>query len=166
MAELGILPDHPRVELIEGRILEVAAHNARRRKAIAFSNTVLVQLFAATHVVQVQLPLDLGLYSQPEPDFSLVPLEQARDAPLHPTRPDLVIEVSDSSLGFDRKKGRIYAAASIPEYWLVNLRKSVLEVHSDPDQDTYRSTRLYRPDEKVRPLFQPEVEVPLTSFFP
>lgn len=166
MGEAGILPERPRVELIEGEILQVSPHNPRHRLAIAFSTTVLVTLFGTTHVVQVQLPIDLGQYSQPEPDFALVPIQQAREARLHPTCPDLVIEVSDTSLAFDRRKGAIYAAAEIPEYWIVNLRKGVLEVHRDPVGGMYRSTTLYREDEKVAALFQPDTAVPLQSFFP
>lgn len=166
MGEAGILPDRPRVELIEGEILQVSPHNPRHRRAIALSTTVLVTLFSQTHVVQVQLPLDLGEYSQPEPDFSLVPLEQERLAELHPTCPDLVIEISDSSLALDRRKGAIYAQAGIPEYWIVNLRKSRLEVHRQPEGGFYRATQLYQPDEPVAPAFRPNTNIPLASFFP
>jgi Uma2 family endonuclease len=162
----SVLPDRPRVELIEGEILQVSPHNYRHRTAIAFSTTVLVKLFGSTHVVQVQLPLDLGTYSQPEPDFSIVPIRQAREVDLHPTCHDLVIEISDSPLAFDRRKGALYAQANIPEYWLVNLRKGVLEAQRDPKEGKYRSTTLHRPSESLSSLFQPGVLVPLESFFP
>ena len=45
----------------------------------------------------------------------------------------LVVEVADSSLGQDRTfKSRIYAAGSIPTYWIINLADSRVEVHTDP----------------------------------
>lgn len=166
MGEAGILPERPRVELIEGEILLMSPQNHRHRHVIAFSTTVLVRLFGDTHVVQVQLPLDLGTYSQPEPDFSLVPIQQARTVTLHPTCPDLVIEISDTTLAYDRRKGRVYASAGIPEFWLINLRKKVLEVHRGPSDGGYTSTTLHRPDQPVAAAFRPELPIPLESFFP
>jgi Uma2 family endonuclease len=44
-------------------------------------------------------------------------------AAAHPRTALLVVEVADSSLLQDRlTKAPLYAAAGIPEYWLVNLR--------------------------------------------
>jgi Uma2 family endonuclease len=52
----------------------------------------------------------------------------------------LLIEVANSSLRRDRTlKRRIYAAAGIAEYWIVDLRNNVIVVHRDPADDTYRS---------------------------
>ena len=45
-----------------------------------------------------------------------------RDSKQHPTTAQLVIEISDTTLSFDRGvKSRLYARASIREYWIVNL---------------------------------------------
>ena len=44
-----------------------------------------------------------------------------------------MIEVSISTLSGDRaQKGRVYARAGVPEYWLLNLRERLLEVYRDP----------------------------------
>ena len=74
--------------------------------------------------------------------------------------------ISPWCLAFDRRKGSIYAGATILEYWIVNLRKGVLEVHRDPLGGLYRSTTLHRADEQVCPRFQPATAIPLESFFP
>lgn len=51
---------------------------------------------------------------------------------------DLVVEVSDSSLRFDREqKQRIYASAAIPEYWIINILDRTVEVYSQPEGDQY-----------------------------
>jgi len=45
----------------------------------------------------------------------------------------LLVEVADSTLGADRAvKIPLYAEAGIPEVWLVNLEKDVIEVYSEP----------------------------------
>lgn len=49
------------------------------------------------------------------------------------TSADLVIEVADSSLETDRyTKAGLYAAAHLPEYWILNLRHRQMEVHRIP----------------------------------
>jgi Uma2 family endonuclease len=56
--------------------------------------------------------------------------------------------VADSSLQRDRAlKKRLYAAAGIPVYWIVNLLDSQIEVYTDPsgpgEQPDYRQQQNY-----------------------
>jgi Uma2 family endonuclease len=84
---------------------------------------------------RIQLPLPLPPIDEPEPDVCIV-RGRARDyIGRYPDRTDViaVIEVASSSLVYDRRtKQRLYAAASIPEYWIVNLQDNVVEVHRSP----------------------------------
>ena len=69
----------------------------------------------------------------------------------------LLIEVADSSLNRDRTtKARLYARASIPVYWIVNLAEGRLEILSQPtgpsDEPAYQQTDVHGPDESA-PLF-------------
>src|SRR6185437_12171602 len=77
-------------------------------------------------------PLVASDDTEPEPDFAILPgsPESQRD---HPTTALLVIEISDSTLAHDRRKANIYAARSIPEYWILNLAARQLEVHRNPE---------------------------------
>src|SRR5437016_4994181 len=73
--------------------------------------------------------------SEPEPDFAIVRGDESAYLTRHPTTADigLVVEVSDSTLPGDRDdKGRIYARAGIPCYWIVNLVDRQVEVHTLP----------------------------------
>ncbi len=84
-------------------------------------------------VLQIQLPLDVGATSAPEPDVAVVAGRPEDYMAAHPTTALLVIEVADSSLIQDRlTKAPLYAAAGVPEYWLVNLRDRCVEVHRRP----------------------------------
>ena len=98
--------------------------------------------------------------SEPEPDVAVVPGSFRDYAAEHPTRPFLVVEVSESSLRFDRHhKGSLYARAGLADYWIVNLVDRVLEVYRDPVQDAatafgwrYGSAATLGPDASITPL--------------
>ncbi len=78
----------------------------------------------------------------------------------HPSRPVLVVEVSESSLALDRDhKGSLYARAGLADYWIVNLVDRVLEVYRDPRPDPaasfgwrYRSVQVFGREASVSPL--------------
>jgi Uma2 family endonuclease len=90
-------------------------------------------------------------------------------ADAHPTRALLVVEVADSSLGSDRlSKSRIYAAAGIPEYWIVNLRGSAVEVHRDPDfaSAVYRTTLVRRAGDRLELVALSDARVTVEDLLP
>ena len=106
--------------------------------------------------IRVQNPIQLGPNSVPEPDLALVALRRYRSS--HPTPGDtfLVIEVADSSLDFDRNvKFPMYAAANIPEAWLVDLNGRAVERHSGPQGRRYTQIVRASHDEFLASLILP-----------
>lgn len=88
------------------------------------------------HHVRCQIPLELSDVDCPEPDIALVAGPPERYSERHPGRADtfLVVEVADSSLGYDRTtKQRLYSVAGLPEFWIVNVRNNIMEVFQQPD---------------------------------
>lgn len=86
-------------------------------------------------LVRTQGPVRLGPHSEPEPDIALLKRHVDRYVNSHPTADDvlLIIEVSDTTLRFDREvKARLYALHRIPEYWVIDLTNDRLHVHRDP----------------------------------
>lgn len=133
MAEAGVFAPGERVELIEGEIIAMTPQKGPHATGITLVSEELRRPFGRGYVVRVQLPLDLGSLSQPEPDVAVVrgSARDYRDA--HPTTAVLVVEVSDVTLHLDRlQKPGLYARAGIPEYWILNLLERVLEVYRDP----------------------------------
>jgi len=64
-----------------------------------------------------------------------------------------VVEVSDSSLGFDlTTKAALYARAGIVEYWVLDVAGRRLIVHRDPRAGRYISVAAYGEEESVAPL--------------
>jgi Uma2 family endonuclease len=133
LAQIGVFGPDERVELIEGEIVAVPPQQSRHATGVRLAEDGLRAAFGPGVDVRAQLPLALGPRSEPEPDVAVVP-GTARDyANAHPTSALLIVEVSDTTLSFDRDtKGSLYAAAGVPEYWIVNLVHQQLEIYRDP----------------------------------
>jgi Uma2 family endonuclease len=90
-------------------------------------------------------------------------------ATAHPTTALLVVEVAGESLAQDRlTKGPIYAAAGIPEYWIVNLRDRCVEVHRDPIAPKRRCRDVARlvPGDTLAPLHVPNARIAVADVLP
>ena len=84
-----------------------------------------------------------------------------------PTTAHLVVEVADSSLRKDRGlKARIYAAAGVSDYWVVNVRDRVVEVHAEPTDRGYARVSSHGSGETVSPLDFPDVDIPVAALWP
>lgn len=166
MGEQGIFSPDERVELIEGVIHQLSPQNKTHARMVTRLTMLFTDLFRATHVVRVQLPLDLG-DSQPEPDLTLVTLEEEENCPLHPRTADLVVEVSESSLTYDRvEKASLYAKFGLPELWIVMPGSQRLEICRNPVPDSsapygyaYGHRVTHDLSATVTPLFADEVAI-------
>ena len=112
------------------------------------------------------MPLNASARSDPEPDLAIVP-DPSWALTDHPETAVLVIEVSDSSLRLDRRKAGIYAAAGVPEYWIVNLVDGQVEVHRNPQrpEKRYADTSIARPPQVLAPLAHPAAQVAVAELF-
>ncbi|MBT9583248.1 Uma2 family endonuclease [bacterium] len=139
LAEIGLLAENERIELIQGDIVSMTPVDPLHSNAVGQATGKLFEIFGATHSVRVQLPLRIGTNSEPEPDFCLILLEVARQLMRnrrHPEGADLVVEISNTSLAYDQGyKASLYASGQIPLYWVVDLRAEVVEVYSQPAPD-------------------------------
>ncbi len=165
----GALSADDRVELLEGVVVAMAPSSPRHAGTIAIVSDVLRAMVGARAAIRVQLPLAAGAWSLPEPDVAVVEGLNADYVAAHPASALLVVEVSESSVAQDRlTKAAIYAAARIPEYWLVNLRDDRVEVHRDPDPDDYeyRSVMRVGRGERVELVTLPGVVVVVDDLLP
>lgn len=117
--------------------------------------------------------MTLPPFDEPEPDGAIArgSLDDYTDH--HPGADDLscVIEVADTSLARDRTaKQQICAATGIPQYLIVDLAGSRVEVYEDPDPETrgYRSRRVLTADDEI-PIRLPGgdyLAVPVRPYLP
>jgi Uma2 family endonuclease len=134
MGELGFLTTRDRVELLEGWIVDKMTQYPPHATTIDLLVDAVRAVLPTEWIVRDQKPIHANS-SMPEPDVAIVPGPRRRYAKRHPAARDvaLVIEVADTSLEEDReRKGRIYAAARIPVYWIVNIPDGLVEVYTQP----------------------------------
>jgi Uma2 family endonuclease len=164
MVELGLFEDE-RVELLAGQLIEMSPQGEPHAFVVAELGAQLTVALVGRARVRQHSPLALSDDSVPEPDIAVVPLDS--DGSRRPDWAHLVVEVSDSSLRKDRDaKGPLYAAAGIPEYWIVNLVDGVLEVYTDPTPSGYQARETYGRDAEVAPRAFPDVMVRVGEILP
>ncbi len=167
MAEAGILSEDDRVELIEGEIVEMSPIGSRRAACIDRIVNFLLNRFAGkTAIVRVQSPIRLDDFSEPQPDISLLLPREDFYAGEHPKSADvlLLIEVADTSVEYDRTvKTSLYARANIPEVWLINLKKSEIEVYTKPADGSYQTIRIFKTGESFASRILPDLMLDVDS---
>lgn len=162
MGEAGIFPPDARMELIEGEILHMAPIGFNHSGHIARLIHTLTLPAQGQAIVNTQNPVQLGDLSEPEPDFLLLKPDADFYTTRHPTAADvlLLIEVSDSTLRFDREqKRRLYATHGIIEYWIVNLIDNNLEVYRQPQDGDYLDKSVLTKADSVNLLALPDIQV-------
>jgi len=154
MADLGWF-DGQRAELVEGEIVVLSPQKFGHGAVTDRVTEVLKSLLGGEYWVRMQLPIAIGEISEPEPDVSVVPGKR-EDYTDHPKGASLIVEVSDTTLTFDRgKKLKLYAKGGIHEYWIVNLQDQEIEVRKRPvggtvdDQARYLDLHVYRRGEFI-----------------
>ena len=138
MADIGILREDDRVELIDGQVVEMSPIGGRYVTCVSRITRLLVSQLTDDAVVNGQSPVRLGKYQEPEPDLAVVRnREYGNDLP-NADDVFLLMEVSDTSLAYDRgTKLTLYARAGIPEFWLIDLPGEAIERHTNPSGDKY-----------------------------
>ncbi|MGL6095484.1 MAG: Uma2 family endonuclease [Fimbriiglobus sp.] len=162
-----------RAMLIDGSIVEEGPMNPPHRLALELTAELLRGVFARGWRHCVQMPLVLGQRSDPEPDIAIV-AGSARGAVEHPTSATLVVEISDSSLRYDTTdKMRLYAAAGIADYWVLDVTGRQLLVHRNPRPEPterfghgYADVTTFGPDDTVTPLAVPGAAVRVGDMLP
>ena len=169
LIEQGVLTETDRVELIEGEVVEKMTVGNRHVGRVSRLNHLFIGRFGYLVMVISQSPVLLTDVSMPEPDLVVLQVRDDFYETSYATPHDilLVVEVADSSLAFDRlRKARLYAAAAVTEYWLINLRDDVLEVYRQPTPQGYASVAILRRGDRVALAAFPEFELTVEELVP
>ena len=173
LAELGLFEGR-RTEFLEGEIIEMPTMNSPHATALELTYDVLREVFTKDFAVRNQSPLDFGETFEPVPDI-LVIKGTARDfKDSHPQTADLVVEISDTTLSYDRnRKASLYAKFGIQDYWILNLRKQTLEVYRQPIEDDntfygfgYAEKLTFNEKDSISPLALSEAKIKVADLLP
>ncbi len=160
MAEAGILHEDDRVELIEGEIVEMTAIGTRHFTCVNTLTRLLVSLAGNEAIVSVQNPVRLDGQTEPQTDLAIIRARDYRRSLPGPEDVLLLIEVSDTTLAYDRDvKLPLYARAGIPEGWIVDLSNGVVERHTNPSGDIYRHVEKVRRGQEISSAALPGLAV-------
>ena len=153
MGEVGIFSEDDRVELVCGEVIEMSPIGTRHAACVdAFAELLRDQLGRSV-IVRVQNPIQLDNHSEPQPDISVLKRRDDFYRGGHPKPEDvlLVIEVSDTTLEYDRRvKAPLYARAGVPEVWVVNLVDELVETYADPAGGSYQDVGSYARGEELQ----------------
>lgn len=153
MVAAGILDETERVELEGGVLVDMVPPGENHEDYLEWLNRRFVKAAGDRVRVRIQgtfLIPDGGYYLPdvivfgPKPDGEL------------PRTAELIVEVAVSSRARDLEKAATYAAADVTEYWIVDVDRAEVLVHSEPRADGYAVVRRYVPGEVI----PPPVEVP------
>lgn len=166
LAIAGILDEDDRVELLDGELIVMSPIGIRHILTVRRLIKVFSKKLGDACAVDAQNPVELSEHSEPEPDILLIRPEHE----MNPARPDnilLLVEVAESSLGFDRGvKLKHYAEAGVPEVWIFNLLEDVIEAHHTPRGSEYSAHRTYRKGDRLAVQALPETTFAVEELLP
>ena len=173
MLDLGWFQDK-RVELIDGQVIEMASQYDLHLASVTATADALRLAFGSGYWIRVQGSLDLSPHGIPDPDLAVTPGSHRGAGKTIAKSAVLVVEVSESTLPYDRSaKANLYAAGGIADYWIVNLVQLQLEVYRDPVADStqlfgfrYNNRTILDPPDTVSPLAAPQARITVADLLP
>jgi Uma2 family endonuclease len=164
MMAKGIILEDERFELIGGEVVPMSPKGVRHeivKKALQQHWFPLITGGPVDLITETTLYISDDEFR--EPDFLFWP----RSIPLKDVTAAnalLIVEVADSSLGYDLgSKAVAYAALGLPELWVINANSLVTSVHRHPTPAGYPEPRKVRADELLEPLLALQLAVRLTD---
>lgn len=144
LAEAGAFDRIGKTELVDGTVYAMSpqyrAHGYARDELAYRLRRASEALGLPFHVATEQ-SVDLTEHSEPQPDIVLTS-EPRGEGAIPAASVALLAEVSVSTRAFDLgDKAAVYAAAGIPEYWVVDVRAGAIHVLWSPGPDGYGERR-------------------------
>src|SRR5919108_837271 len=160
MVKAGILCEDDRVELLHGEIVDMPPIGSGQASGVKrLLNGFLPLQLEGKVIISVQDPIHLGEHSEPQPDLALLKPRPDFYAQGHPTPQEvlLAVEVMESSAGYDREvKVPLYARVGIPETWLVDVERGLIEVYREPSPEGYGQVHTPKRGERLSPAAFPQ----------
>ena len=176
LIDIGFFDKDERVELLEGVLVYMSPNNPPHIRTVIRLGKIFSFLNAHADIeVRAQGPVTIPeLMTEPEPDLVISKESGTYLDERHPFPSEimLLMEVSDSSLTYDRsRKGAIYAQAGIPEYWIWNLVDDLLEIYRDPytpasGEAAYQTKLTFHRGESAAPLAFSDIEIAVDDVLP
>ncbi len=169
MVAAGVLTERDRIELIDGEMFNMAPIGPKHAALTARMTKLFILAIGDTTIVSPGGPVNLGDFSEPQPDLLLLRPRGDYYSGKIPVASDvlLLIEISDSTLVFDQSTKRaLYARHGIPEYWIIDVEGKSIHVHREPTGNgSYAQTHGFGTTETVSPQGLPDVKLLVQNLF-
>jgi len=163
MTAAGILHEDERLELIGGEIVPMSPKGNHHEILKAALNICWARRLPDDLMLVTETTFRLSPDTYLEPDFVFYPKDSGIRG-LSAATARLVVEVADSSLGYDLgRKAILYAGFGIAELWVIDAVTLRTRIHRDPTPDGYRTTADLGPRDSLAPLAAPALAVTLGS---
>lgn len=161
MVAAGILDEDERIELIGGEVVPMSPKGRRHEIIKVALNRFWVPRLPADLQLATETTLRLGPDTYLEPDFVFYPTAIGLRG-LGAETALLVVEIADSSLGYDLgRKAGLYAGFGIAELWVIDAVRLTARIHRRPAPDGYHTLIECAPDETLVPDAMPALAVTL-----
>ena len=163
MVAAGILQEDERIELIGGEVVPMSPKGNRHELLKAALTVYWARRLPDDHMVVTETTFRFTADTYLEPDFVFYPKASGLKQ-LSAATAALVVEVADSSLGYDLgMKAGLYAGFGIAELWVIDAVRLKTRIHRDPTASGYRSLSDLKPDDQLEPLLLPSLAVTLSK---
>lgn len=167
LARAGAFDKAGRIELIEGVIFELspqAIPHMRAKSEIVFRLRDALRLSAPSLRVDFEGSVRISRTSVPEPDI-IVWDGVAQTGFVGGDAVSFLVEVADTTLARDLVcKARLYAAAKVPEYWVVDVNGGIVHRFSNSDGENYQDRAVFRCGERIESATVSGVAIDLPVF--
>ena len=162
--------EQQKLELVGGELISKMGKNRRHTNALSSMLAWLIKTFGEKFV-NPEAPIDVAPEDNPtnEPQPDIIVLKRSTwefESNPVPADLNLVVEIADTTLGFDLKtKATLYARAGILEYWVLDVSARRLLVHREPVAGRYVDVVIYSDQESVSPLAVPHAQFHVADAF-
>lgn len=144
LAETGAFEGLGKTELVDGRVYTMSpqyrAHGYATSE-LAYRLRRALEALGSPLYVALEQSVDLAEHSEPQPDIILT-TEPRGEGAIPVASVALLVEVSVSTRAFDLgDKAAVYAAARVPEYWVVDVRAATIHQLWSPSAEGYVERR-------------------------
>lgn len=166
MAEVGLLAEDDRVELIHGEIIRMSPINVAHASTVSRLLAILHEALGKRVILNVQNPIQLDDKTLPQPDIALLHPREDFYSSRHPRPEDafLLIEVADSTVRFDvRVKSILYGASGLTEYWVVDLPSRQIAIFRGPHSKGFSTETRHGQGKAISPLAFPDLSLSVSA---
>ena len=175
MSAAGLFTDGVRVELVEGRLIEMPAEgwphmdiNSRVLRTLVLALAARPDLEAVWRIMSTPtLRLEHRNARIPDEAFIRRSDIEAEQRLLEPRDLGFVVETAHTSLRDDEgDKTDDYLRFGVPEVWIVRVEHRDVHVKRRPGETSYREDFIAKPGDVIAPLSEPDYRIAVAEFFP